>query len=285
MRTSARNTAGRPIGVCSCSPPRCSTFDEGGKVIGYVVNPHAENLKNLPGTYYSRMWPGKSRAWIDSRLMNRVALVVDGQPVWPMFRREFHVSREPLRPVPNYEVLVSLDFGRVYPAALFGQEVNQRLLVQYEMLGFNEPASVFAPKVKRFLTQNYPGYPVRFVGDPKGKDRSQATDQSSYDIFAAHGMKVIEAPMKSRNINDIEERTEAVAYALNDNPSGVNYLVISPSVPHAHRRHGRALSSGARGGRRAAAEEGQIFEPMRCLQSWCLALGEGKADGWPAAIW
>ena len=230
-------------------------FDDGGKVTGYVVNPHAENLKNLPDTYYSRMWPGKSRAWIDSRLMNRVALVVDGQPVWPMFRREFHVAREPLRPVQGYEVLVSLDFGRVYPAALFGQEVNQRLLVQYEMLGFNEPASVFAPKVKRFLTQNYPGYSVRFVGDPKGRDKGQQTEQSSYDIFEANGMKVLPAPMRSRNINDIEERTEAVAYALNDNPAGVNYLVISPLC--------RTLIVGMAGRYHLVREEDGVLRPKK----------------------
>jgi hypothetical protein len=206
-------------------PALLEQFDERGTVIGYEVNPKAENLQNLPPDYYSRMWPGKSLAWIHSRLMNRVALVVEGAAVWPMFRREFHVAREALRPVQGYDVLVSLDFGRVYPAALFGQEVNQRLFVQYEMLGFNEPASVFAPKVKRFLEQHYPGYSVRFVGDPKGRDKGQQTEQSSYDIFNAYGMKVMPAPVK---MNNIEERTEAVAYALNDNPSGVNYLVISP---------------------------------------------------------
>src|ERR1700744_5384155 len=102
-----------------------------------------------------------------------------------MFRREFHVTREAIKPTPHYDVLVWLDFGRVYPAALFAQEINQRIYVQYEMLGFNEPASVFAPKVQRFLTQHYPGYSARFVGDPKGRDKGQQTEQSSYDIFRA----------------------------------------------------------------------------------------------------
>src|ERR1700679_3012480 len=102
-------------------PALLERFDDTGRVIGYEVNPHAENLKNLPSDYYARLIKGKSRAWIDSRLMNRVALVVDGQAVWPMFRREYHVSREPLRPVPGYDVIVGLDFGRVFPAAVFAQ--------------------------------------------------------------------------------------------------------------------------------------------------------------------
>lgn len=227
--------------------------DERGLIVGYSVNPDAENLKNLPLGYYDEQITGApSKAWIDSRLMNRVALVVEGQAVWPMFRREFHVSREALQPVKGYEVLVSLDFGRVYPAALFGQEINQRLFVQYEMLGFNEPASVFAPKVKKFLETNYPGYAFRCVGDPKGQDRGQQTEQSSYDIFAAKGMKVTPAPVKQ---NDIETRTEAVAYALNDNPGGVNYLVISPAC--------RTLIVGMAGRYHLVREEDGVLRPKK----------------------
>jgi hypothetical protein len=248
-------------------------FDDRGIHAGYEVNPNAENLKNLPASYYSRMWPGKSRAWIDSRLMNRVALVVEGQPVWPMFRREFHVSREALRPVPGYDVLVSLDFGRVFPAALFGQEINQRLFVQYEMLGFNEPASMFAPKVKRFLTQHYPGFNVRFVGDPKGRDKGQQTEQSSYDIFEHNGMKVTPAPVK---MNNIDERTEAVAYALNDNPAGINYLVISPLC--------RTLIVGMAGRYHLVREEDGVLRPKKdkysnlcdCLQYKVIGRGVSR---------
>src|SRR5213596_368671 len=97
-------------------------FDERGLVVGYTVNPAAENLANLPPGYYDEQITGApSKAWIDSRLMNRVALVVEGSPVWPMFRREYHVAREALKVVTGHKVTVALDFGRVYPAALFGQ--------------------------------------------------------------------------------------------------------------------------------------------------------------------
>jgi hypothetical protein len=254
-------------------PALIERMDERGNSLGYEVNSHAENLKNLPDTYYSRMWPGKSRAWIDSRLMNRVALVVDGQAVWPMFRREYHVAREPLRPIPGHDVIVALDFGRVFPAALFGQEVNQRIYFQYEMLGFNEPASVFAPKVKRFLEQHYTGHNFRCVGDPKGRDKGQQTEQSSYDIFKFNGMPVTPAPVK---LNNIAERTEAVAYALNDNPRGENRLVISPLC--------RTLIVGMAGRYHLVREEDGELRPKKdkysnlcdCAQYFCLTLGEGR---------
>jgi hypothetical protein len=208
-------------------PALLESFDDKGAIVGYTVNPAAENLANLPAGYYEEQIVGApSKAWIDSRLMNRVALVVEGQAVWPMFRREYHVAREALKPVEGHDVVVSLDFGRVYPAALFAQEINQRLFVQYEILGFNEPATVFAPRVKKFLETHYRGHNFRMVGDPKGADKGQQTEQSSYDIFKANGMAVTPAPVKQ---NNIEERTEAVAYALNDNPAGRNYMVISPA--------------------------------------------------------
>jgi hypothetical protein len=254
-------------------PALLERLDDRGNVIGYDVNPQAENLQNLPSDYYSRMWPGKSLAWIHSRLMNRVALVVEGEPVWPMFRREYHVAREPLRPVPDHDVLVWLDFGRVYPAALFAQQVNQRIFVQHEMLGFNEPASVFAPRVKRFLEQNYPNHGFKCVGDPKGRDKGQQTEQSSYDIFKFNGMPVTPAPVKQ---NNIEERTEAVAYVLNDNPSGINRLVISPLC--------RTLIVGMAGRYHLEREEKGELKPKKdkysnlcdALQYGIIGLGEGR---------
>jgi hypothetical protein len=248
--------------------------DAGGIIVGYDINPDAENLKNLPVGYYDEQIAGAiSKAWIDSRLMNRVALVVEGSAVWPMFRREYHVAREPLKPVPGYDVMVWLDFGRVYPAALFAQEINQRVFVQYEMLGFNEPASVFAPKVKRFLEQNYRGHGFRCIGDPKGRDKGQQTEQSSYDIFKFNGMQVTAAPVK---LNNIAERTEAVAYALNDNPSGVNRLCISPLC--------RTLIVGMSGRYHLVREEDGELRPKKdkysnlcdALQYGIIGLGLGR---------
>jgi hypothetical protein len=254
-------------------PAVLERFDPRGQLEGYDTNPKSENLRNLRAGYYEQQLLGKSRAWIESRLMNRVALVVEGAPVWPMFRREFHVAKDPLRPVQNHDVIVALDFGRVFPAALFAQEVNQRIYVQYEILGFNEPASTFAPRVQRFLTQHYPDFAVRFVGDPKGSDKGQATEQSSYDVFRSHGMPVVPAPVKQ---NDIATRTEAVAYILNDNPRGHNRLVVSPLC--------RTLIVGMAGRYHLVREDDGELRPKKdkysnlcdALQYLCLGLGEGR---------
>lgn len=200
-------------------------LDENGGVIGYEVNPNAENIKNLPDGYYQNMLRGKSKAWIDSRLRNVVTLVVDGSPVWTQFRRETHVTREPIRPIEDYEVVVSLDFGRM-PAAVFQQAVNNRVLVQYELIGNNEGAVTFAPKVKRFLADKYPNFRVRVYGDPKGADKTQTDERTAYDVFNSVGLKVLPPPgLKQNNIN---MRVSAVDNALMEMYDGTPRVRISP---------------------------------------------------------
>lgn len=194
-------------------------------VTGYSVNPDADNLSNLPADYYQKQIKGKRKDWIDSRLMVRVVLLVEGSPVWPMFRREVHVAREVLRPIDNCEVVVGLDFGRS-PAAIFAQPVNNRILIQNELIGVNEGAVTFAPKVQRFLAKHYPGCPVRFYGDPKGADKTQTSDASGFDVFRGLGMPVMNPPGLINN--NISTRVDAVGFALNEMYDGTPRVRISP---------------------------------------------------------
>jgi hypothetical protein len=106
---------------------------------------------------------------------------------------------------------------------------------------------------------------------PAGK--GQASEQSAYDVFRYNGMPVTPAPVKG---NDIETRIEAVAFALNDNPRGVNQLVISPLC--------RTLIVGTAGRYHLVREEDGELRPKKdkysnlcdCLQYGCLSLGEGR---------
>ena len=125
----------------------------------------------------------------------------------------------------RYPVDVSLDFGR-RPTALIGQNINHRLQIQREFRMYGVGAATFAPELKRFLAQHYPGATVRFTGDPKGQDRGQADERTAYDIFSALGMRVTPCPVKG---NNIETRLEVVAYALQQFPMGHSRILISVS--------------------------------------------------------
>jgi len=195
-----------------------------GTVVGYTANPEAENLKWLIPNYYLEKAKGKTRAWIDSRLMNRINLYTEGDPVHTAFRVETHVARAVLQPVPGHPIRVGLDFGRS-PAALFGQIVDNCWLILDELIGFNEGAAIFAPKVKRRLMERFPGFEYECWGDPKGQDKGQADERTAYDIFEKHGIKVKPAPVKQ---NAIQTRLDAVDNALTTMWNGKPRFLVSP---------------------------------------------------------
>jgi hypothetical protein len=247
-----------------------------GVVVGYNDNPKAENLKWLPQDYYGGLIAGKSRAWIKSRVLNEIALVVDGEPVWPAFRRELHVAKDVLQAVPGHQIWIGADFGRS-PAVLFAQAVNNRVNILAELQGSNVSAVTFAPKVKRFLEQHYSGHSFVAFGDPKGQDKTQSDERTAYDIFRSHGIAMKPAPVK---MNLIETRIAAVDHVLGQLYDGRARLQISPSC--------RTLIAGMDGGycyeRKLRSAEIKT-EPAKnrfshladALQYLCLAMGEGRA--------
>ena len=246
-----------------------------GTLAGYDTNPAAENLKWLPPKYYGNLIAGKSRAWIKSRILNQVAVVVDGEPVWPAFRREWHVAETALRPTPGHEIWLACDFGRS-PAALFAQFVNNRIIVLHELQGFNISSVAFAPLVKKTLEQKFPGYRFQACGDPKGADKNQADERTSFEVFKSLGIPMRPAPVK---MNAIETRLSAVDSVLSSLHDGKSRLLISPTC--------RTLITACEGAycfeRKVHSSEVKT-EPAKnkyshvadSLQYLCVSLGEGR---------
>ncbi len=258
-------------------PALIEVLDQHGKVVDYKPNPNAENISNLDADYYTKMLRGKTKAWIDSRLMVRVVLVVEGSPVWPMFRTEVHVSREVLHPHANYPVTVGLDFGRS-PAAVSMQSVNNRVLVQFEKLGTNIGTESFAPQVKRHLTAHYPDhrFPQDFVffGDPKGQDKTQNDERTAYEIYEANGMRVRAPPSLRQNM--ISTRVDAVASVLNEMSDARPRFMLSPAcrslkVGMGGRYHNEKDDTGE-----LKPSKARYSHPCDALQYGILGLGEGR---------
>jgi hypothetical protein len=249
--------------------------DGNGRVVAYEENPNAENQKWLPEDYYLRLVENKSRSWVQSRVLNQVALVSSGAPVWLAFRQEVHVAKEVLKPVPGHEVWVGADFGRS-PAVVFAQAVNNRVSILAEMQGYNESAVTFAPRVKRFLESHFRGFQYQAFGDPKGRDRTQTDERTAYDVFRANGIDMRASPIKQ---NLIETRIAAVDSILNQLSDGRPRLQISPNC--------RTLIGGMSGGycyeRKMHSSEVKT-EPSKnrfshlcdALQYVLIAMGEGR---------
>jgi len=176
------------------------------RLTGYLPNPDAENLKYLPKGFYEEKIAGKTKSWIDANIMNRSSVVTDGKPVYPQFRREVNVSQRPLEIVPGVPVTVGLDFGR-QPAASIGQMLRNDWFIQREYIGRDMSAVEFAPLLKTYLAQQYPGFTFNFWGDPAGNHRGEATDKTPFQVFSEYGMTVLPAP-NPQNMRSI--RWEAV---------------------------------------------------------------------------
>jgi hypothetical protein len=266
--------------------------DDGKTVKEYRINPEAENVRWIPRingrALYLETIKGKSKAWIDSRIMNRIRAPVNGSPVWPMFVEETHVARSQIHYNPNYPVLVGADFGR-RPAAVIGQLVGDRWVIIGEVIGTDEGSTVFAPRLRRWLHWHCPGLfesedaesvreacragRLRLFGDPKGEDRTQASDITAYDVFRDFGLDIRPAPIPS---NAIIPRIEAVEFVLNGMRDGVPRFLLSPTC--------RKLKMAMAGGYHYRKSDAQRVEPMKdhysdvadALQYLMIGAGEGR---------
>jgi hypothetical protein len=207
-------------------PGLLEDIDDKGRILGYRQNPAAENLKHLPANFYMEKIGGQTKAWIDANLMNRSAIDIDGQPVYPQFRKDVHVADRPLSPIEHTPVIVGLDFGR-QPAALIGQCLRGDWFIQREFIGRDVSAVEFAPALKSFLQSYYPGGNFVLWGDPAGAQKGQATDKTPFDIFREHGLVVRPAPNPQNQLSVRHEAVNAVMLrrSLTGRPSS---LLVDP---------------------------------------------------------
>lgn len=195
-----------------------------GKMV-YKPNPKAENQKHLRESYFDKI-AGKPKSWIDRRVLNKVGLFQAGKPVYPTFMESDHVHPEDQEPKPGAHIIVGLDFGRD-PAAAFLQDIGGQWTLLSELIGDNESASLFAPRVIKHLARNYPGFTYQFWGDPRGADHTQSEESTAYDVFRRNGMVVLPATSD----NNVETRRSTVETAL-DRRNGFR---INPSCTVAKR--------------------------------------------------
>lgn len=250
---------------------------DGRTLRGYKINPKAENLLWLKPGYYAEKVRGKDKRWIDSRLMNRISVWVDGKAVWEDFRDETHCAKEPLAPIKGWPILVGLDFGRS-PAAVFAQLVNNRWIILDEIVAFDVGATKFAPLVKRKLDERFPGYAVELYGDPKGADKVQSDENTAYMVFESFGMRVEPSPVPQ---NNIETRTSAVTFVLCGLERGAPRFLLDPQrcrtlkVAMAGKYHYKRIKG--TGGYDEKPAKDRYSNVSDALQYVILGKGEGRA--------
>lgn len=190
----------------------------------WVINPLAENIKNLPEKedYYVKGQEGKSEDWIRVELANLYGFVKTGKPVHPQYNDSFHCKE--FNPLPTAFIHIGMDFG-LTPAAVFGfNDGTGRRLIHSEIVCDNAGAIRFAELIKEHIAKLYPNNPVGTItGDPAGDSRVQTDEKTVFQVLKGCGVVA-----KPAHTNDVGLRLEAVNLPLTRIYDGLPAFQIDP---------------------------------------------------------
>lgn len=206
------------------------------------ISPEAENIPNLPKNYYQRIMKQKTDDWVNVYVKGEYGYVVEGKPVYPMYRDHVHAAKERIRPIPHFPLFIGVDFG-LHPVAVICQKlVNGRWLVLDEFISDDPEAERsitgvknFATALSHYLAEEYAGFDIAAgFGDPAGEHKGYE-NRSAFDFMNEFcvldpdnlDLKWIPAPCPD---NDITIRLEVVMGALNRLVDGEPGILVSPKA-------------------------------------------------------
>ena len=177
--------------------------DDSGRVF-WAINPHAENIDNLPGKegYYTNQMSSKDDDWIRINLANQYGFFIEGKPVHPNYIDSLHCMKKEWE-VRDWPIYLGLDFGRTPAAAFFQRdELSHRKILFDEFLSEDISASIFAPELKLYMQEKYGtefgGLALRCWGDPAGGQGDQATEMTAFKVMRSEGFVV--SPAQTNNV-------------------------------------------------------------------------------------
>lgn len=221
-----------------------------GDVIGYSVNPIAENLEhmadgvrstlemarlvdlakqgkaNMPSPHrYIELIGGKTTDEIERDLLGRVSRTRRNATATPQFRKARHVTDPGVAPIEGTTVVICADHG-LTPAVVFMQSINGCWVAFSELLADNMGTDEFAPLVKNHLAVNYPwtmqtdGQLGSYVawGDPQGGWRGSTATQGPFKIYAAHGITMRAPSAKDKPLLRLEAARMVLRTEQNNQP-------------------------------------------------------------------
>lgn len=218
-------------------PAAFKRIDEQGN-LHYDINPDAENLENLGSEqdkdpanplaaglkFYQRQIESNIKLGrydiIDNQYCLLPVAIVDGKPVFPEFKRERHVAKVELKPVPHKEIIVGMDQSGIHPAAVIAQEQNGQWYVLDELFMDGEGFESFLlGGLIPLLRSKYPDNPIYCVIDPSNqKDSWQGITPK--ERLAEFGIQAV-----TEITNSPKARIQCVSHMLNLYSGG---LLVSP---------------------------------------------------------
>lgn len=239
-------------------------------------SPQAENIKNLPKNYYGRLVAGKDEDWVKVYVDGDYGFLIEGKPVYSMYRDRIHCATENIEPVEGLPIALGVDFG-LTPAAVFGQRLpDGRWSVIDEFVTDNCGIIRFAELLLAFVAENYSDFVIGTgFGDPAGSKRNEHDLKTSFDIMISH----TDWKWKPAPTNDLTMRLEVVINSLNRLVDGNPGLLISPKCKWIRKGftggyHYKLIKAGDGTQTQSEPNKNQFSHPHDALQYMLLGGGE-----------
>jgi hypothetical protein len=192
-----------------------------------ALSDEADWLQYLVEGYYENLAEGKTEDWIDVYIHNKFGRSLAGTPVYGRsFVEEFHVAQEELSPIPlpDYPIIVGIDFGRT-PCAIFKQrDPRGRVLTLGELTSENMGIETFIrTMLVPHIANYYPGYEMVCAPDPAGFMKQQLNELTLVDALRNAGFTCVKPPS-----NKPDYRIQAVERLLSQQLEGKAMYLIDP---------------------------------------------------------
>lgn len=261
---------------------------------GWMVNPAAENVENLPKGYYERQYAFAlsrgNRTYIDRMLRSKFTPPKSGRSVFPEYVDDIHCK--PVEAIRGIPLLIFADQG-LLGAVQIGQLVKGQLRILEEISCVFEDdddeievaqmgGETLGNQVRELLTTKYAGFEVGdAVCDPAGAAGEDAVNYRSWrqDFQKGLGFRVRKARVPR---NALEPRLKAVRKRLLTVVGTERALIIHPRckmtrrafrTKYYYQRIGRGTGDGVYADKPKKVQG--YADLMDALQYGCFELGRG----------
>ena len=190
----------------------------------YVINPAADNLKNLAKDYYQQTLSGKSEDFINVYLRCQFGRTLSGLPVFDQtFRASTHVAKTPYTAIrsDNYPLCIGMDMGRTPAAVIMQATPMGQIVVLSEVVTEASNSMGMQTFLKTVLVphlnQHYPGMARYVAPDPAGWQRSQGNEKAPVDYIREAGFTVVR-PQTNKTSLRLEVIDKALGQAADARP-------------------------------------------------------------------
>lgn len=220
-------------GICFFSQPggleRChgtdkNAFPAHGEY--YRVNRKAENLNNLPPSYYELAFKAGRMSWGKRFILNEWGDDLSGRPVYPEYNDQFHCLEvydvNPLRPI-----ILGADAGRGHPAVVFAQQNDYgQIIIFDEYESENVGATRFGNALAQYIKQKYSDNYIECLWvDPAGGAAGHDVEEMSWMQIIGKALDCVARPAPLTS-NKPDLRIEAVSWGLTNTVDNFKPLLV-----------------------------------------------------------